>query len=122
LIDENKFDKAIEVLDRSTELMPNDRIPFNYYNLLIGEAYYRAKANEKGDAIVKTLVHNIEQNLRYYLSLDDDDRLLIESDLQREFAIMQESVRILKMYNRADLANQTSTKFEQLLSSAGVLN
>ena len=59
----------------------------------------------------------MEQNLRYYLSVDDEDMNLLERDLQREFSIMQETIRILKMYNRADLANEVSTKFEQLLSS-----
>jgi hypothetical protein len=116
LIDENKFDKAIEVLDRSTELMPNERIPFNYYNLLISEAYFKAKANEKGDKMVRTLVQNIEQTIRYYLSVDRKELPLIESDLQREFAILQETGRILKLYNRAELANEVGIKFEQLLS------
>ncbi len=117
LIQENKIDKAIEVLDRSSELMPNEKIPFNYYNLLIGEAYYKAKANEKGDIVIKTLVKNLEQNLRYYLSISNEDIKLLEEDLGREFSIMQETIRILKVYNRADLANEVSTKFEQLLTS-----
>ena len=117
LIKENKIDKAIEVLDRSSELMPNEKIPFNYYNLLIGETYYKAKANEKGDEVVKILVKNMEQNLRYYLSISNEDIKLLEEDLGREFSIMQETIRILKVYNRADLANEVSTKFEQLLTS-----
>ena len=46
-IREGKFDKAEQVIDRCLEVMPNEAVPFNYFNLPLAEAYYKIGKIEK---------------------------------------------------------------------------
>ncbi|NLF43885.1 MAG: tetratricopeptide repeat protein, partial [Bacteroidales bacterium] len=56
LISENRNDSAIAVLDKAIEMMPENKMPFNYYNLLMAEAYYKTGAFDKGNAIIERMI------------------------------------------------------------------
>lgn len=73
LIAEGKKDKAVEVLDKTFEVMPidNNQVPAGGICYYLCANYYDAGANEKGDALAKKLVQLELENLNYYLSLDD---------------------------------------------------
>ena len=66
LIMEKKFEKAENVLDRCIEIMPNEAIPYNYFNLPIADAYYRINKKDKGNEILMTLAENYFDELEYY--------------------------------------------------------
>lgn len=91
LITEGQFDKAEAVLDRCIEVMPNEAIPYNYFNLPIADAYYRINKKEKGNEIVMTLAENYFDELEYYSSIDQKTL----SSMQREYGMAGEVINNL---------------------------
>jgi len=91
LIIEGQFEKAENVLDRCIEVMPNEAIPYNYFNLPIADAYYRINKKDKGNEIVMTLAENYFDELEYYNSVDQKT----VSSMQREYGMAGEVVNNL---------------------------
>ena len=91
LIAEGEFDKAEVVLDRCIEIMPDETIPFNYFNLPIADAYYRINKKDKGSEIIMKLAENYFDELSYFSSVDEK----ILSNMQREYGLASEVVNNL---------------------------
>lgn len=91
LIAEGEFDKAEVVLDRCIEIMPDETIPFNYFNLPIADAYYRINKKDKGSEIVMKLAENYFDELSYFSTVDEK----ILSKMQREYGLASEVVNNL---------------------------
>ena len=91
LIAEGEFDKAEVVLDRCIEIMPDETIPFNYFNLPIADAYYRINKNDKGSEIIMKLAENYFDELSYFSSVDEK----ILSKMQREYGLASEVINNL---------------------------
>ena len=68
LVEENKAEKAIEILDLAMEQMPLDY--FGYYSLVtpIAATYYQAGESEKGGALTAQLAEKYSDKLKYYTS------------------------------------------------------
>jgi len=78
LILEDKNDLAVKVLDRCNELIPNERVPYNLYNIAIVKGYYLAGEYEKARKHLKILEENLNQELEYYGTFDSEDFKSIE--------------------------------------------
>jgi len=136
LLDQGKRDSAISVLDRCNELVPNQKIEYNFFNLLMANSYYRAagsnmnnmnrdslsvemntfpSATKKANEVVKIMAKSSEEKLKYYFSLEPKFRASIQEDLQREFAIMQELSRIAGQYGEKALSNEVSQRLSDIV-------
>ena len=69
LIEEDKNDSAIMVLDRCIELVPHEIIQYEYFALEIASSYIAAGAFEKGKAIVQKAFDAYSDELNYIFSL-----------------------------------------------------
>jgi hypothetical protein len=137
LVVEGKTDSAVAVLDRCNELVPNKKVPYNYFNLLMAEAYYKAAqfdmqkmgkertsmevnmlpaAVKKGNEVVKQMVENNEQEILYYLSLEPKFRDSVSDDMQRAFYLLQELGVITEKYGEKDLSKEINTKLAKMFS------
>ena len=135
LIVEGKKDSAVKVLDRCNELVPDSRIPYNYFNMMMVETYYKAgkkmvlnadstttmqnvnssyigKANE----IIRVMAKNSEDELLYYFSLKPDFRASVQDDLQRSFYIMKSLTDIANHYGEKSIGTEVSARLNKLLS------
>lgn len=120
LINENKKDSALKVLDKCLEIMPNSTVPYNYFNIGIADGYYKLGNNEKANEIVNILVKSTEQELNYYISLDSKFTASVDYDLQRAMMVMRELARITEAYKQSDLSksiNESFTKYYSLYSN-----
>jgi hypothetical protein len=137
LIVEGKTDSAVAVLDRCNELVPNKKIPYNYFNLLMAESYFKAAQTEmrkmgkerasaevnmlpasvsKGKDVVKILLDNNEREILYYLSLEPKFRESVGEDLQRSFYILQELAAITDQYGEKELSKEIAGKLNKMIS------
>jgi tetratricopeptide (TPR) repeat protein len=137
LVVEGRTDSAVAVLDRCNELVPNKKVPYNYFNLLMAEAYYKAAqfdmhkmgkertsmevnmlpaAVKKGNEVVKQMVENNEKEILYYLSLEPKFRDSVTEDLQRAFYLLQELGTITEQYGEKDLSKEINAKLASLFS------
>jgi hypothetical protein len=136
LIAEGKRDSAIAVLDRCNELVPNEKVTYNYFNLLMAESYYKAARNnmknrgidslsvevnifpaavKKGNEVINIMASNCEEELKYYFTLAPKFRATIQEDLQRSFYIMRELSNISGHYGEKELSANISKRLNDLL-------
>jgi hypothetical protein len=70
LLVENKPDSAVNVLNRSIELIPNERIPFDVYMLSMVDTYYKTGYSDKARLLADNILDNAYEEMEYYMSLD----------------------------------------------------
>jgi len=87
--DAEKKKKAVAVLDRCMEVLPESAVPFNYFVLPVAEAYYRAGEMQKANDIVSRLIDQYDSELAYYYSLDNHRSNLMNFDKQQALYILQ---------------------------------
>ena len=136
LLDQGKRDSAITVLDRCNELVPNEKIEYNYYNLFMVNSYFRAAssnvknlnqdslsvevntfpaATKKADDVIKVMAKNCEEKLKYFFSLEPKFRETVQEDIQRELYIMQELSRIAGQYGEKALSDEVAQRLTDIV-------
>ena len=118
LIEENKKDSAIMVLDRCMKLFPDDKIPYNNTLLSVISAYYHADAQETANDLVQELFNKVVLELDYYFSLDPKyttGTKDISNEKQLNLYILQELYKITTDNNQTELTNDIETKFVQYM-------
>ena len=137
LLEQGKRDSAIAVLDRCNELVPNSKVTYNYFNLLMVESYYKAAhnllknatadslslevnifpaASAKGNEVAKTMAMNCEQELKYYFTLAPHFRASVQDELQRSFYIMRELSNLSEHYGEKALGEDIAKRLNNLLT------
>jgi hypothetical protein len=115
LLDEGKRDSAIKVLDRCEEIMPNSRVPYNYFNIFLADAYYQAKETEKANKMIETLTESTLEKLRYVFSLPPKFSKRIGNEGEHHMAVAQEILRTLARNNQEELMNKINEKIQNVL-------
>ncbi|MDG1189532.1 MAG: tetratricopeptide repeat protein, partial [Flavobacteriales bacterium] len=110
LIREGDFERAENVIDRCLEVMPNEAIPFNYFNLPMAEVYYKIGKLEKAKEIVSILTDSYFNELEYYNTIDDK----ILSKLQREYQLANQIVSNLYSITTKYKDNESQEKIVEL--------
>jgi tetratricopeptide (TPR) repeat protein len=82
LIARGEKEKAIAVLDRSLELMPDRAAHYNVYMYNTIEAYYDAGNMEKANALTEKVAQNVTDELRYIKSLPRRYAVAYEQDAE----------------------------------------
>lgn len=113
LVQENKKDSAIVVLDKCLEFFPENKFAFNYYMIPFANAYYLAGAVEKGNAIVKSLVEVYRDDMEYYNSLDSKRTRTFDKEKQQAIAIIQQLGQLAKQNKQIELSQQIDSVFYQ---------
>lgn len=116
LIDEGKKDSAVAVLDKCEQIMPNTRIPYNYFNIFIADAYYRAGKTDKANEIMKTLANITSENLKYFLTLPPKFSNRISGENEHYLAVAQEILRTLARNKQEKLFEETSALFQKVMA------
>lgn len=111
LIENNKKDSAIVVLDRCQYFFPNEKIPYDIYTLPFVDAYYEAGAFEKGNEVSEIILNNFEQNLEYYSSLNAHFSKNYDQEKQRAFAVLQQLSKLAKQNKQDELASRIDSVF-----------
>ncbi len=119
LVDEGQNEKAVEVLDKTMELLPPSRIPHNYFSLFLAEAYYRTGEMEKGDEILEGLGGLNSQELDFFLSLPSSKRNSAMSEVRRNMAVYNEVIKVANSFNREDLSEELEQTYNNSLKKMG---
>ncbi len=86
LMMEGKNDKALKCLDKTEELMPDNVVAYNYFNLLIAELYYQLGKKEKATQITQTLRERTQIDVDYYASVKN--KSVVDEDYNRAKQIL----------------------------------
>jgi len=128
----------VTVLDRCNELIPNSKVPYNYFNMLMVESYYKAAGKtipgeskdslritpvninpaiiSKANAVVRVMAKNCEEELIYYFSLEPQLRATVQEDLQRAYYIMKSLIDMTSQYGEKQLGAEVGKQLNDLLT------
>jgi len=116
LINEGKKDSARIVLDRCMEIMPHERVPFDYFMLQMIENYYRLGYNEKARQFVIQLSDVTGEELKYFLESDGKYRNMLNYELQLRMHIMQELSRMTEQYDQKEISDKQLEIFQEFVN------
>jgi len=117
LIKIGKNEEAIKVLDKCVALIPNERVAYNYYNILLAEQYYNANDTLKGNEIINILANNTEQELNFYWNLPDKKRETVSDDAEMALGMVQEIISFLREQKQTELDNRWTSRFATIMES-----
>jgi hypothetical protein len=115
LVDEQKPEKALDVLNLAMKVLPADRIPHNYFSLFLAEAYFKANQPEMGDRILSDFANDNLKELQFYSSLSERKQESVMPDMQRSIAIYLEIAKIAQKYNRQESLQQLEGAYKKTL-------
>ncbi|MEY4329892.1 MAG: hypothetical protein RL609_640, partial [Bacteroidota bacterium] len=95
LIEEGNKKKAVEVLDKCMAVMPENIAPHEQSQILwrLSELYFDAGDNAKGLQWAKKLVELNQQELDFYMSLDNDRQAIMEQDIQTRIQVSDRMIQ-----------------------------
>ncbi len=103
LIEQNQADKAIEVLDKSRELLPNEVISYDYIALLMAENYLKLGKREIAMNMMEEIHIRLTQELDYYNSIKPSSLSEFVRSGRRNEALLEEMKRIAEFYDKKEI-------------------
>ncbi len=91
-------EKAIQVLDRTTELLPDNVLPYNYYNLLMADLYANLGEAEKSKIILAELIDRQDELIVYYDQFKPS-HISVKEEQERANAIKNYASQVLSRVN-----------------------
>ncbi|MBN1182957.1 MAG: DUF2723 domain-containing protein [Bacteroidales bacterium] len=116
-----KYDSAVAVLDKAMDLMPDEKVPYDYHINSIVEAYFNAGALDKATELAKQYSALLDEELDYYFSLKPKFRATIDLEVRIALQSYQELVMILTQKGGAEMSGtieQQFTKYYNLYSQS----
>jgi hypothetical protein len=94
LIQENKKDQAVQVLDKCMAVMPEKNVPYDQTQIMwhLSELYYEAGDSVKALQLSKRLIDLSRQELSYYASLDPERQATLNKDMSLKARILDRLV------------------------------
>ncbi len=120
LIQEGKNDSAIEVLDKCMELLPNEKVPYDFYIPDIIDDYYALGEIEKANEIVKEFTNITGEEVNYYILVRKEHPDALEREIQMSFHYLRRMESLTKKYNQEELNTVLKDKLEELAMSMGM--
>ncbi|MGM0647725.1 MAG: protein O-mannosyl-transferase family [Bacteroidota bacterium] len=102
LIDEDENEKAEKVCDRCLEVIPDYKIPYDYFMISVVEAYYRLGEMEKGDEVTQRMLEISSHDLAYYQNLKREQKQRITRQIQEGLQTNALLAQLLKRFKDSD--------------------
>jgi hypothetical protein len=118
LINENKLDSAVQVLDKCFKVMPINQVPLNYTVLPIIEQYARAKQEGKAKDLAHKLFDNLNQEAIYYFSIKPNYALGIDQEKRMCLYSIQQLGRITQLFD-PKLSNTIGNTLQGFMTQFG---
>lgn len=115
LIAEGKLDSAKVVMAKCEEIMPNERIPYNLFNLSLVENYFQLNEREKAIEMVEKLKQNAYEELDYLASLEDSYSNYLDYERRLNLHIVNELASITGANQVENLRQELEKKFQDYL-------
>ncbi len=115
LVAEGQNEKAIKVLDRGNELIPDRVVAYNYFSIMMAETYFKAGQAAKGKEMINTIMTSYKEKLDYFLKLDKSMRSSVDEEIQRSLYFMREISQVCTRNNQPELLKDVTSAFNSYL-------
>jgi len=117
LIENGDSTRAIKVLDRCLEVMPEENVPYNQLMLAIAQAYYAAGGAEKGNMLVKRVSEIMNEKYRYYSRFKGNKKFAsVSQDVEESSQIYNYAIQVAEQNKQPELAAELRKGYESMLS------
>jgi hypothetical protein len=106
LIEENKLDKARQVINKLYSIMPVDKYGVSYYDIMVASACYRISETGKGDDLMRKVADTSFEKIKFYNSLGSGYTKSFQREVNREISILKELTRIANYSDRTALIKE----------------
>ena len=117
LMDEKKRDSAVMALDKCIELVPDERVPLDYWGVLMAKSYYRAAEYEKGNKLIEMISKRLVQELDYFASLTPVATSEFPRWQNRNLYLLQELFQMTAHHEQNELNKKIELEFKRLLGN-----
>ena len=118
LISEGDTVRAIDVLDRCIDLMPHEKVEYNFFMLPIAESYYACKQPGKARAVVSTMQTMFDEKLNYFAQFEGDDKGAVQNDIQRSLSLYNSIVRLTLANDEGAYADNLASDFQTRMKTS----
>ena len=112
LIKEGKNDSAKVVMDYSLEIIPDEKVPYNYFVMPVAEGYYKIGEIEKGNEIFWRMIEIFDEQLDYYFAFSGSRSKTYDFEKQQNLAMLQKMIQVSNRFKQEDVANKASEVFD----------
>lgn len=116
LREEGDIESAVKALDYAIEIMPDNVITFDYFNLPIAIAYYRCGEIEKGDAVIRTLARHQVDELVYFSQFKGNFQKAVQNELGRASQFFQTCNQYATQFGSPELQQELEDMMKNVLS------
>ena len=118
LLKEGKNEKALNVLNKSMEVLPPENVPLDYTALSTGELYYALDENEKAEEVFTGIAENAMRNIDWFFRLKPSQLASVTRELEHNLAVMQQVLAVSKHYN-PEFATKYQEEFDNYRMAYG---
>ncbi len=110
LIKEGDNERALKVLDRCMEVLPEETVPYDFFMVPIMEGYYRVGEIEKANAISQRLADIALHDLKFYYN----DKVFGEyiNEKNNALVIVRDVSRLAGQFGQMEIQQHANTIFE----------
>ncbi|MDR3193707.1 MAG: DUF2723 domain-containing protein [Tannerella sp.] len=110
LIQEGKNDRALAVLDRATQVLPPENVPYDYTALGIAEMYLTLGEKDKGEQILNGIADHAMRSIRWFFELRPEQLGGVHRELRLQMDVMQ-NVMIIGLRNNPEYGGAFKDEF-----------
>ncbi|MDE5638078.1 MAG: DUF2723 domain-containing protein, partial [Alistipes sp.] len=104
LIDLDRTEEAVELLDKALEVLPTSKLRFTYSNTFpLIHAYYLAGEKEKGDALLMEYAENIIEYIEYYLTFEGIHADMVTDSIDYQIYLLDKLYYLAAYAGRRDI-------------------
>lgn len=89
LINENKKDSAVKVMDLVNDSIPEKSSPYDYFETFLVKGYYEAHAYDKANKLARKMFDNAESWIDYYQTLAPENRTYYNREIEENLDILR---------------------------------
>lgn len=115
LIEKNKKDKAIKVLDKAMEEMPEYNVPFDATMYSICVAYYQGNAKEQGRKLAMRLFDLFEKDYMYYNKLKPEQKIYYSREMRQASDILNRLISLTSAYKDTEISGKFLSRLRNIL-------
>lgn len=118
LIIEGDTLRAVKVLNKCIDLMPHEKVEYNYFMLPIAESFYACGEIEKARMIISTMQEMFEEKLTYYAQFEEENKDAVRSDTQRSLSLYNSIVRVVMANDTEAYAEGIANDFQTRMKTS----
>lgn len=108
LTDKGQKDKALATLNKALKEFPDNKLPFDRFDISLAEAFFKAGDAAKGKEVLNTIIDHYTSHLNYYKRFTGKKARSVEGEKQLTVYLLSELSNMAQRYGLQDEVKKLS--------------